>query len=49
MEATAHTTSIRRWLPGGEFLRAYGALIGMVIVLLAVGVLKPSFLSYANV
>jgi ribose/xylose/arabinose/galactoside ABC-type transport system permease subunit len=29
--------------------RAYGALIGMVAVLLVVGMLKPSFLSYANV
>jgi ribose/xylose/arabinose/galactoside ABC-type transport system permease subunit len=49
METIVHPHSIRRWRAGGEFLRAYGALIGMVAVLLVVGMLKPSFLSYANV
>jgi ribose/xylose/arabinose/galactoside ABC-type transport system permease subunit len=49
MEAAVDPHSIRRWLPGAEFLRAYGALIGMAAVLLVVGLLKPSFLSYANV
>ena len=48
MDATVDPHSLRRWMPGTEFLRAYGALIGMVAVLLVVGALKPSFLSYAN-
>jgi hypothetical protein len=49
MEPTVHPYSIRRWLPGGELLRAYGALFGMICVLLVVGRLKPSFLSNANI
>jgi ribose/xylose/arabinose/galactoside ABC-type transport system permease subunit len=48
MDATVDPHSLRRWMPGAEFLRAYGALLGMVAVLLVVGLLKPSFLSYAN-
>jgi len=46
MDATANTLPIRRWAPLAELLRAYGALIGRIVVLL---LLKPSFLSPANI
>jgi len=49
MDATANTLRIRRWAPLAELLRAYGALIGMIVVLLLVATLKPSFLSPANI
>lgn len=49
MDATAITRPARRWAPLGEFLRAYGALVGMVLVLLLVATLKPGFLSPANI
>ncbi len=49
MDATANTLPIRRWAPLAELLRAYGALIGMIVVLLLVATLKPSFLSPANI
>ena len=49
MDATTNTLPVRRGTSLGEFLRAYGALIGMVLVLLLVATLKPSFLSPANI
>ena len=50
MDATAPTLhTSRRFASGLAFLRAYGALIGMVLVLLLVASLKPSFLSSANI
>ena len=49
MDATATTLPVRRWAPLAEFMRAYGALIGMVLVLLLFATLKSSFLSPANV
>lgn len=39
----------RRRRTVGSFLRAYGALLGMVAVLVLVAAIKPSFLSSANV
>ena len=35
METIVHPHSIRRWRAGSEFLRAYGALIGNVMVVIA--------------
>ncbi|WP_158813165.1 ABC transporter permease [Methylocapsa sp. S129] len=49
MQATTDPHPLRRWLPLTEFLRAYGAIVGMAAVLLLVGVINPSFLSYGNV
>jgi ribose/xylose/arabinose/galactoside ABC-type transport system permease subunit len=49
LETTLNPNPARRLQASGEFLRTYGALIGMVAVLLIVGAVKPSFLSYANV
>lgn len=49
MNVTANPLPARRWLAVAEFLRAYGALIGMVVVLLLVAAVKPSFLSSANI
>ncbi len=49
MDATTNTLPVRRGTSLGEFLRAFGALIGMVLVLLLVATLKPSFLSPANI
>jgi ribose/xylose/arabinose/galactoside ABC-type transport system permease subunit len=46
------TATISGWRQGEkikEFLRAYGAVIGMVLVLGAVGVIQPGFLAPANV
>lgn len=44
------TTTTTRFVAGKAtgFLRDYGALIGMLLVLLIVGSIKPSFLSSAN-
>ena len=49
MDATANTLPVRRRALLADFLRAYGALIGMVLVLLLFATLKPSFLSPANI
>ena len=49
MDATVDPRPSRHWLAIGEFLRAYGALVGMVAVLLLLAAIKPSFLSSANV
>jgi ribose/xylose/arabinose/galactoside ABC-type transport system permease subunit len=49
MDATVDPHPARRWTPVAEFLRTYGALIGMALVLLLVATIKPSFLSAANI
>ena len=49
MDATVDPLQFRSWRSAAEFSRAYGALIGMVAVLLLVGAVKPSFLSYVNI
>ena len=49
MDATANKLPVRRWAPLAELLRTYGALIGMMLVLLLVATLKPSFLSPGNI
>jgi len=49
MDATATPLPDRRWLAAVEFLRTYGALLGMAAVLLLVAAMKPSFLSSANI
>ena len=41
--------AIRMHAPSTEFLRRYGAVIGMVAVMLALAAVKPGFLSGANV
>jgi len=47
LEATA--PSRRAASAAAEFLRNYGALIGMVVVFLMIGYMKPSFLHTANI
>ena len=49
MDATVDPLQFRPWRLAAEFSRAYGALIGMVAVLVLVGAFKPSFLSYVNI
>jgi ribose/xylose/arabinose/galactoside ABC-type transport system permease subunit len=49
MGAIATTLQNRRFKDVGEFLRTYGALLGMLAVLLLVAAIKPSFLSPANI
>ena len=49
MDAAVNSLEGRRRFAAGEFLRAYGALLGMLVVLLLVAAIKPSFLSPANI
>ncbi len=49
MDANAAAVRDRRPPDVGAFLRAYGALLGMLAVLLLIAAVKPGFLSAANV